>query len=66
MEEKEQGKKNYKRIIIGLVVIIAIVLGASYAWLTVVVYGDKGVSIIAAGSLSLELDESMTEGIKIE
>ncbi len=66
MEEKEQGKKNYKRIVIGLVVIIAIVLGVSYAWLTVVVYGDKGVSIIAAGSLSLELDESMTEGIKIE
>ena len=66
MEEKEQRKKSYKRIVIGLVGIIAIVLGASYAWLQVVVYGDKGVSIIAAGSLSLELDESMTEGIKIE
>lgn len=44
---------------------LVLLLGLSYAWLRISLSGDK-TSVVKAGTLSLYLDESMTEGIQVE
>lgn len=60
---KEILKKNRELIVAALVVLILIITG-SYAWLKLTETGQK-VNTIKAGSLSMELDESTSEGIEL-
>lgn len=50
---------------LSLGLILVLLLGLSYAWLRISLSGDKS-NVIKSGTLSLYLDESMTEGIQVE
>ena len=53
---KEAIKKNKKFIIIGLVIIILLLIGIAFAYLTTTLQGDKEY-LVRAGTLDLVLDE---------
>lgn len=66
MREMEKGKK--KRIYsYGLFIILVtiLLLGISYAWLTLTLNGTK-TNVLKSGTLSLILDETMGEGIRVD
>ncbi len=54
------GKKTLWIIFVGIIVLI----GVSYAWLTVTLTGTKDV-VIRSGNLSLNLDETSKDGINL-
>lgn len=60
MEEKQ--KKSGKKVIIFGLLLLIVILGSTYAWLTLSIHSDKKNTIVA-GTLSLILDED--EGIEI-
>ncbi len=53
---KESIKKNKKFIIIGLVIIVLLLIGIAFAYLTTTLHGDKEY-LVRAGTLDLVLDE---------
>ena len=57
-------KKIRKEILVGTLVLF-LLIGGSYAWFKIQVDGGKQ-NILRAGTLSLYLDETQTEGINIE
>ena len=57
-------KKIRKEILVGALVLF-LLIGGSYAWFKIQVDGGKQ-NILRAGTLSLYLDETQTEGINIE
>lgn len=63
MKEKKNNKK-YKSLII-LVLLLVLIIGGSFAWLRFQLTGANS-NVLRAGSLSLKLDESATDGILIE
>ena len=65
---ENQIKSNKKKLFITLLVamlMVYIILGGTYAWLRIGVIGSK-MSIIKAGVLDLILDETTTNGIRLE
>ncbi len=56
-------KKN-KELIIAFVLVLILIITGSYAWLTLSKQG-KNVNTIKAGSLTLELDDVASSGIKL-
>ncbi len=55
--------KKHKMGIFITVSAIVMVIGLSYAWLQLTLRGTKELTILTAGSLELELDDTMTGGI---
>ena len=66
---KEEKKKNFvqkhKMSIFVVVSAVVMLIGLSYAWLQLTLRGTKELTLIAAGTLYLELDDSMEGGISI-
>ena len=60
---KEMAKKN-KELIIAIAVVLILIITGTYAWLTLTRESEQ-VNVIRAGSLSMELDESASEGIAL-
>ena len=48
-----------------LALVLVVLLGGTYAWLTLQVNGEK-TNVLRAGTLSLVLDDTTSEGIKLE
>ncbi len=66
MEEnhnKENWLKKHKMGVFGGVSAVLMLIGLSYAWLQLTLRGTKELTILTAGSLELELDDTMTGGI---
>lgn len=57
-------KSNAKKIVIIVVMVMVLLIGGTYAWYTLTLEGKQTVKI-HAGSLSLELDEGLSEGIHL-
>ncbi len=57
-------KKNNAKILIGICVGMLLLVGASYAWFTTTLRSEK-TTVIRAGDLSLNLDESTSDGILV-
>lgn len=55
--------KNKKILLVAIFTLI-ILIGGTYAWFNIVLKGDKKV-VLTTGKLSLELDESLSDGIKL-
>lgn len=64
MKEKKMNKRKMIPILI-LLIILVVVIAGSYAWLTFAIESDNK-NTLRAGTLSLILDDSATEGISIE
>lgn len=60
------SKKNSqsKKTVIALAAALVLLIGGSFAWLTLTLTGTKN-NVIKAGTLSLTLDDTTTEGINI-
>ncbi len=66
MEENNKKENWLKKHKMGVIVVVSAVLmliGLSYAWLQLTLRGTKELTILTAGSLELELDDTMTGGI---
>ena len=61
----ENMKKNKLLIIPIILVVLIIILGITYAWLTTVLNGTK-INRIKAGTLDLVLDDNTSNGINLE
>ena len=59
------NKNNKKLLIIVLVLILVLVIGTTYAWLRLT-KNSNTVNKITAGNLELVLDDTTSEGIKLE
>lgn len=55
---------KYKTNIIIIALLLVLLVGGTYAWLTFTVTSDKN-NVIKSGVLSLKLDESLTNGISM-
>jgi len=67
MEEKKKNwMKEHKMSIFVIVSTVLMLIGLSYAWLQITLRGNKELTLVAAGTLYLELDDSMAGGITIE
>ena len=64
MKEKNKGVEANKKKIIALAVALVLLIGGTYAWLTITLTGTK-TTRIEAGTLSLELVDEANE-INIE
>lgn len=66
MENEKKENKNQKKVIaiVALLVLVLVVAG-SYAWLRVSVGPAQNVNKIKAGTISLRLDETSTDGINL-
>ena len=62
MKEK---KNNTSKQLFALALVLIVLVAGSYAWLTLQVKGEK-TNILRAGTLSLVLDDTTSEGIKLE
>lgn len=62
--EKTRNEKKTLMVVIGILVLIALVIGIAYAFLTINLEGSK-TNVIKIGSLDIILDESTSEGINI-
>ena len=63
MKDKKSNKTTKQLFALALVLVV--LLGGTYAWLTLQVTGEK-TNVLKAGSLSLVLDDTTSEGIKLE
>ncbi len=63
--DKEKRSTSYLKLTILIVVLLAIVLGCSYAFLTLSLAGEKTNNIVV-GNLSLKLGENTAEGIDLK
>ena len=68
MKEKKVSKwmREHKMSIFVIVSAVVMLIGLSYAWLQITLRGEREINIFAAGSLQLELDDTMTNGIRVE
>ncbi len=64
MEEKKENwlKKHKMGVIVGVSAVFMLI-GLSYAWLQLTLRGTKELTILTAGNLELELDDTMAGGI---
>ncbi len=64
MEEKKENwlKKHKMGVFVGVSSVLMLI-GLSYAWLQLTLRGTKELTILTAGSLELELDDTMAGGI---
>ena len=63
MKDKKLNKTTKQLFALALVLVV--LLGGTYAWLTLQVTGEK-TNVLRAGTLSLVLDDTTSEGIKLE
>ena len=63
MKDKKLNKTTKQLFALALVLVV--LLGGTYAWLTLQVNGEK-TNVLRAGTLSLVLDDTTSEGIKLE
>ena len=63
MKDKKLNKTTKQLFVLALVLVV--LLGGTYAWLTLQVTGEK-TNVLRAGTLSLVLDDTTSEGIKLE
>ena len=63
MKDKKLNKTTQQLFVLAFALILLI--GGSYAWLTLQVTGEK-TNVLKAGTLSLVLDDTTSEGIKLE
>lgn len=61
----KKAGKGTKGVILALILALVVVIGGTYAWLRLTVNGTQE-NVIKAGTFSLVLDDSATEGIKLE
>ena len=61
---KEKEKKKKVKLIIALAIALVVMIGGTYAWLTLTKQGTK-VNVIKAGTFELTLDDEASEGILI-
>ena len=61
----ENKNKKIKKQLFALALVLLVLLGGTYAWLTLQVNGEK-TNVLKAGTLSLVLDDTTSEGIKLE
>ena len=61
----ENKNKKITKQLFALVLVLLVLLGGTYAWLTLQVTGEK-TNVLRAGTLSLVLDDTTSEGIKLE
>ncbi len=68
MKEKKVSKwmSEHKMSIFVIVSAVVMLIGLSYAWLQLTLRGEREINIFAAGTLQLELDDTMTNGIRVE
>ena len=62
---KERKKQSIPKQLFALALVLVVLLGGTYAWLTLQVNGEK-TNVLTAGTLSLVLDDTTSEGIKLE
>ena len=61
----ENKNKKITKQLFTLALVLVVLLGGSYAWLTLTI--DKtNTNVLRAGTLSLVLDDTTSEGIKLE
>ena len=65
MEEQKEKKKFQKWPIVVLVLFIVLLIGSAFAWFTLNLTGTK-TNIIKAGSLSMVLDDEVSDGILLQ
>ncbi len=65
MGVREKKSSYYLRNAIALLLFLVLTLAVTYAWLTLTLKGTKTNSVIV-GTLSLELDDTITDGIYLE
>ena len=63
MKDKKLNKTTKQLFVLALVLVV--LLGGTYAWLTLQVTGEK-TNVLRAGTLSLVLDDTTSNGIKLE
>ena len=63
MKDKKLNKTTKQLFVLALVLVV--LLGGTYAWLTLQVTGEK-TNVLKAGTLSLVFDDTTSEGIKLE
>ena len=61
----ENKNKKIKKQLFALALVLVVLLGGTYAWLTLQVNGEK-TNVLRAGTLSLVLDDTTSGGIKLE
>ena len=61
----ENKNKKITKQLFALALVLLVLLGGTYAWLTLQVTGEK-TNVLRAGTLSLVLDDTTSEGIKLE
>ncbi len=61
----ENKNKKITKQLFALALVLVVLLGGTYAWLTLQVNGEK-TNVLKAGTLSLVLDDTTSEGIKLE
>ena len=66
MEKIAKYLKEHKMSIFVIVSAVVMLIGLSYAWLQLTLRGQREINIFAAGTLQLELDDTMTNGISVE
>lgn len=64
MAKNSQTKKNSQKTVVALVAALVLLIGGSFAWLTLTLNAQK-TSVIKAGTLSLNLDDNASTGINI-
>ena len=64
-EKKAEQKKSKRWPVLMLLLFVIVILGVSFAWLTLSI-GSNKVNIIKAGSLSMTLDDETSDGILIQ
>ena len=64
MVKDKKFNKTTKQLFV-LALVLVVLLGGTYAWLTLQVTGEK-TNVLKAGTLSLVLDDTTSEGIKLE
>lgn len=57
-------KSNLKKISFAAIIVMILLIGGTYAWYTLTLHGTKTVRL-HAGTLSIELDEELSEGIHL-
>ena len=61
----ENKNKKMTKQLFALALVLLVLLGGTYAWLTLQVTGEK-TNVLRAGTLSLVLDDTTSNGIKLE
>ena len=62
---KEIMKKNKKTLVVILILLLVLVTASTYAWLRLT-KNSNTINKITAGNLDLILDDTMSDGIKLE